>query len=448
MANSKEKLYKKLPETPGVYLMRDAKGKLLYIGKAGNLRRRVSSYFLRPHDARIERLVSHIAKINHKNTDSALEALILESALIKKHQPPFNIREKDDKSFLYVGVTKEDFPRVLLMRGKNFEKEASNMYFRGALTPSRTEHVSERSARKREEGDIRLRVGYGPFVSSSSLKEALRIMRRIFPWNTHPPGEIGKMKRACFNYGIGLCPGTCVGAIEKKEYMKTVRNIERFLSGEKKKIISELGREMARASKMLEFEKAEKIKRQLFALQHIYDTALIGDNEIAPARGGSAFGGKRIEGYDISNISGTDPVGSMVVFVSDKPAVSEYKKFIIKTVKGPNDVAMLREVLERRFSHSSDEKGWAYPDLVLVDGGKGQANMVKRILDMKHINIPVLGIAKGPERKRNDIVGTKPEWASERTLEQVRNEAHRFAITFHKKRRSGTFINDGHRRKR
>ena len=413
MVKNKEKLYEKLPETPGVYLMKDAKGKLLYVGKAGNLRRRVSSYFLRPHDARIERLVQRIAKIDHENTDSALEALILESALIKKHQPPFNIREKDDKSFLYVGITKEDFPRVLLLRGKELSGGSDIPPFRAT---------------------------YGPFVSSSSLKEALRIMRRIFPWNTHFPGETGKMKRACFNYGIGLCPGTCIGGISKSEYMKTVRNIVLFFSGEKKKIIMELEYEMKKASKKLEFEKAERIKRQLFALQHIQDTALIHENEIGNWKLEIGNSAKRVEGYDISNISGTDPVGSMVVFMDNKPMNGEYKKFIIKTVKGSNDIGMLREVLERRFSHTPKEKGWAYPDLVLVDGGKGQANTAKRVLAEKHINIPVIGIAKGSKRKRNDIIGVKPEWVSERTLEQVRNEAHRFAITFHKKRRSATFI--------
>jgi len=447
----KKNYYKNLPETPGVYLMKDAKGKLLYVGKAGNLRRRVSSYFLRlsasahdlrtgRHDARIEGLVQRIGKIDHENTDSALEALILESALIKKHQPPFNIREKDDKSFLYVGVTKEEFPRVLLIRGKDFKKEGSDMYLRAIPVPSRTEHSSERSARKREERNVRLRAGFGPFVSASSVREALRIIRRIFPWNVHEPEKVGVMKRPCFDYGIGLCPGMCIGGISKSEYMKTVRNIVLFFSGEKKKIIMELEYEMKKASKKLEFEKAEKIKRQLFALQHIHDTALINENEIGNWKLEIGNSAKRVEGYDISNISGTDPVGSMVVFMDDKPMNGEYKKFIIKTVKGSNDVGMLREVLKRRFSHTPKEKGWAYPDLVLVDGGKGQANTAKRVLAEKHINIPVLGIAKGPERKRNDIIGVKPEWVSERTLEQVRNEAHRFAITFHKKRRSATFI--------
>lgn len=428
MRRNKEELYEHLPETPGVYLMKDAAGEPLYIGKAANLKRRVSSYFLKPHDARLERLVERIAKIDYKSTDSALEALILESALIKKWEPPFNIREKDDKSFLYVGVTKETFPRILLLRGKELENR-------------RAPH---------------LRSVHGPFVSSSSAREALRVMRRIFPWNTHPPEKAGKMKRPCFDYGIGLCPGTCVGAVGRREYMHTVRSVERFFSGEKKKIISELEHEMRRASKRLEFEKAEKIKRRLFALRHIQETALLSEEnfKIQTADVEPQIT-KRIEGYDISNISGTDPVGSMVVFVGTRQSAgrkkeaavwthdkSQYRKFIIKTVEGSNDVAMLREVLERRFSHAPEEKGWIYPDVVLVDGGKGQVNAAKAVLAEKKINIPVLGIAKGPERKRNDIIGKRPEWVSERTLERVRDEAHRFAIAFHRKRRSASFLKE------
>lgn len=415
----RKKLYQDLPETPGVYLMKDARGKLLYVGKAGNLKRRVSSYFLRPHDARIEGLVARIARIDHKDTDSALEALILESALIKRHQPPFNVREKDDKSFLYVGITKEEFPRVLLLRGKELNVE-------GGAPP--------------------LRARFGPFVSASNLKEALRIMRRIFPWNTHEPEKVGAMRRPCFDHQIGLCPGTCIGAVTKGEYMRTVRNIALFLSGQKGRVAAGLERDMKSASGRLEFEKAERIKRQLFALRHVQDTALIGDGEIADRGLGTERSAKRIEGYDISNISGTDPVGSMVVFSGDRPAKGEYRKFIIRSVAGSNDVGMLREMLDRRFSRAADEKGWARPDLVLVDGGKGQVNAAREVLAGKGIAIPVLGIAKGPERKRNDIVGTRPEWVSARTLERVRDEAHRFAITFHKRRRSATFIGKGSRK--
>ena len=198
--------YKKLPDSPGVYLMKGKKGKLLYIGKAGNLRRRVSSYFLRPHDARISQMVSDIKTIDFLETDNALEALILEAKLIKDKKPPYNIKDKDDKSFLFIEITDEEFPRVLLVRGKSL------------------------SAGKR----------YGPFTSASSAREAIRILRKIFPWSTHPESKIGSYKKPCFEYEIGLCPGTCVGAISKKDYMKNIKGLKMFLSGQKNKLINSL----------------------------------------------------------------------------------------------------------------------------------------------------------------------------------------------------------------
>ena len=306
-------LYKNFPDTPGVYLFKDRKGKLLYIGKAGNLKRRVSSYFLRPHDLRIQKLVSEIKKIEYRKTDTAIEALILEAELIKKYQPPYNIREKDDSSFLFVEVTNEKLPRVLLVRGKD------------KLNGKR----------------------YGPFTSSSSIREALKIIRRIFPFSTHQTDK--PLKRPCFDYQIGLCPGTCTALVNKSEYKKNIRNLELFFEGGKKKIIANLKKEMAAASKKMEYEKAEKTKRQIFALQHIQDVALIGDEKIRET-GDKRQGARnkrretRIEGYDISNISGTSAVGSMVVFTDGEPNKNEYRKFKIKTIFRPDDVGMLREI--------------------------------------------------------------------------------------------------------
>jgi excinuclease ABC subunit C len=401
---SMEKLYIKLPDTPGVYLMKDSRGHILYIGKAGNLHRRVSSYFLKPQDYRISRLISEVRKIDYFKTDTALEALILEAALIKKYQPPFNIREKDDKSFLYVEITKEKFPRVLLVRGKD---------------PVRGKR-------------------FGPFVDAGSLREAVRILRRIFPWNTHSSQELENSKlkhgRPCFDYQIGLCPGTCIGAISRTDYLKTMRNIRLLFSGKRNAVIKKLTKEMGQASRALEFEKAAKLKRQIFALEHIRDAALITEDRIASLLDlQTAVHRKvpRIEGYDIAHISGAFAVGSMVVFIGDKPAKDQYRKFRIKTVKGQNDTAMLKEVLERRFKND-----WPEPDLILVDGGLAQVNAARRIVMKFEKKIPVLGIAKGPKRKRTDIVGGKlPFKISKRTLILVRDEAHRFATTYHKKLR-------------
>ncbi len=410
--------YRSLPETPGVYTMKDELGRVLYVGKAANLRRRVSSYFERPHDVRIQTLVGKIRSIAHEDTDTALEALILEAELIKKLRPPFNVREKDDKSFLYIEVTKEKFPRVLLVRGKD----------------------AERGKR------------YGPFTSASSVREALHILRRIFPWNTHAPDVIGKFKRPCFDCEVGLCPGTCVNAITHEEYLRTIDSLKLFFEGKKKKVLRIFEKDMAAASKKLDFEKAERLRRRIFALQHIQDTALISESEVllpaatAPAGTDGIY---RIEGYDISNISGASAVGSMVVFENGAPNKDEYRKFRIRSVFQPNDVGMLTEVLERRFGARHREAGraavgadqrWRMPDLILIDGGLAQANAAKKVLLRAGIRIPVLGIAKGPERKRNDIIGAVPKGVRKETLVHVRDEAHRFAIGYHKSLRGRTFL--------
>lgn len=408
----RDSLYKNLPDTPGVYLMRDAKGNLLYVGKAGNLKRRVSSYFLRPHDTRIETLVSKIAKVDFEKAGSAIEALIREADLIKEHEPPFNIREKDDKSFLYVEITQEVYPRIILARGKDIAKE-----------------------------NYRVKERYGPFTSAHALKEAMKIMRRIFPWNIHKPDEIGKFPRPCFDHEIGLCPGTCVGEISRTEYAKTTHNMILFFEGKKERVLKILSKDMKDAARKLDFEKAETLKRQIFALNHIQDIAFISEDKIAAETGKKRL---RIEGYDISNISGVSAVGSMVVFVGDRPDKDEYRKFKIRTVAGSDDYAMLQEILRRRFKRAaSGEPSWPLPDVILIDGGKGQVSSANNILEEVGIQIPIVGLAKGPERKRNDLIGLIPKGlqVDMKTLIKVRNEAHRFAISYHKNLRGRNFFN-------
>lgn len=422
----KNNLYKKLPESPGVYLMKDASGRILYIGKAANLKRRVSSYFapleaararsvsapltgfMRAHDVRIEKLVSQIAKIDYKKTDSSLEALILEAQLIKQYQPPFNIKEKDNKSFLRIEITKDDFPLVFLVRGNGNKGET-----------------------------------YGPFVYAASAREALKILRRIFPWSLHPREKVGKFSRPCFDYEIGLCPGTCIGAISRNDYLQNIKKLRLFLGGRKKELLRSVEKEMKEASKKMEFEKAAKLRRQLFALRHIRDTALISDDR--PETSLSGPQNYRVEGYDISNISGTSAVGSMVVFVGADPSKKDYRKFKIRTVVRPDDTGMLKEVLQRRFgrasSSSETQSRWPLPDLVLIDGGKGQVGVARKVLSGRGLKIPVLGIAKGPKRKKNEFIGKIPDWSDEKTLIFVRDEAHRFAVSYHKALRGRNFMN-------
>jgi len=395
-------LTKNLPDSPGVYLFKGARGKVLYVGKAGNIKRRVSSYYQKAHDKKTEKLLKDAKSIDFQKTDTAIEALILEAELIKKLKPIFNSREKDDKSFLYVDITKDKFPQVILSRGR-------------AAPP--------RNLAKR----------YGPFTTASHIREALRIIRRIFPFSIHEKEKIGTMVRPCFDYEIGLCPGTCVGRADRDEYLKDIRNIKLLFEGKKKRILSGLENEMKGASKSLDYERAERVKRQIFALQHIQDIALISDERSSIKD--STEGMKRIEGYDISNISGTSAVGSMVVFTGGISDKDEYRKFRIRTVQGVNDVAMLSEMLYRRLNNK-----WKLPDLILVDGGRGQVNTMLRVLRGRSLKIPVVGLAKGPTRKKNEVVGTLPSWTTLRELMAVRDEAHRFAIKYHRKVRGRQFV--------
>jgi excinuclease ABC subunit C len=405
--NGKEKFYKSLPETPGVYLMKGARGRILYIGKAANLKRRVSSYFLRPHNSRIEKMVSEVKTVGYKKTDTALEALILESELIKKHGPPYNVKEKDDKSFLYVEITKEKFPRVLLVRGHAYRQAG------------KTKAAGER---------------WGPFTSASSIREALRIVRKIFPFSIHPSQKTGKFKRVCFDYEIGLCPGTCVNEADRSDYLKNIRNIKLVFRGKKKKVLENLEKEMHSASRRTDFEKAAKLRRQIFALRHIQDVALISD-DLQPKT--YNFQPRlRIEGYDVSNISGTSAVGAMIVFLGGRPDKKEYRLFKIRTIKKSDDVGMLKEVFRRRLAHAE----WPLPDAVLVDGGRGQVNAAERVIDEFGLSLPVVGIAKGAKRKKNEFIGSIPYNLSPITLVKVRNESHRFARNYHKRLRNQTFM--------
>ena len=391
-------IYENIPSAPGIYLMKDKEDSLLYVGKAANLKRRVSSYFLRPHEARIEKLVRRIIRIDYIVTDSVIEALILEAEYIKRFKPSFNVKDKDDKSFLYVEVTREVFPRVLLVRGKSKARG----------------------------------VRYGPFTSASLIREALKIVRRIFPFSVHELKSIKNTPgRACFDYEIGLCPGTCTGIIDRKMYLKNIRNIKLFFVGKKERILRSLKKEMESASRKLDFEKAASIRKQVFSLRHIQDVSLITHSNFDESENASNI---RIEGYDISNTSGKEAVGSMVVFINGKPAKDQYRKFKIRTLVNSNDAGMLEEVLRRRFKND-----WLLPNIILIDGGVPQVNRAHRVLYESGLRIPIVGIAKGPKRKKNEVIGEIPEGTDVITLIRVRNEAHRFSVAYHRRLRRLAF---------
>ena len=408
MKDVQQKL-RNFPKTPGVYKFLDAEKTVLYVGKATSLRDRVRQYFSGQdtRGERIERLVLESANIEIMETDSVLEALLLEAELIKQYQPKYNIEGKDDKSFSYFIITKENFPRVLIMHKTDFVKEKfqTSMYKQGRV--------------------------FGPYTSRDQMQIALKIIRKIFPF--HNRSE--KSEKGCLSYQIGLCPGPYDGAISQEDYKRGMRNISLFLSGRKKKLLKDLNREMKNYAKIEEFEKAEVVKRQIFALEHINDIALIKKSE------GKALGetdNLRIEAYDISHISGEYMVASMIVFIGGVPNKSQYRKFKVKAIDGINDVGAMREVLARRLNHLED---WGVPDLIILDGGKGHMNMADDLWQKLNIKISVVAVAKGPTRKKVDIYKSKfvavdDEVLKDKVLiENLREEAHRFAIAYHKQLR-------------
>lgn len=405
---------KEFPRTPGVYKFLDEDGIVLYVGKATSLRDRVRQYFSGQdtRGERIERLVEESFDIEIIETDSVLEALLFEAELIKQYQPKYNIEGRDDKSFSYFVITHEKFPRVLIMHKTDFDKEKfqTSIYKRGKI--------------------------FGPYTSRDQMQIALKIIRKIFPF--HNRSE--KSEKGCLSYQIGLCPGPYDGAITPTEYKRNMRNISLFLSGRKKKLLKDLNREMKQYAKEEKFEKAEIVKKQIFALEHINDIALIKKSE------GKALGetnNLRVEAYDISHISGEYMVASMVVFVGGMPDKSQYRKFKVKAIDDIDDVGAMREVLARRLNHLED---WGVPDLIILDGGKGHINMADDLWQKLDIQIPVVAVAKGLTRKKVDIykselIDVYGKLLEDKILiENLREEAHRFAITYHKQLRDKNLI--------
>ncbi len=407
--NKKDLQKNKLPNTPGVYLFRGAKREILYIGKATSLRSRVRSYFISQiRDVRspiIEKMIEEAKKIEVIETDSVLEALILEANLIKKHQPIYNSREKDDKSFNYVVITDEMFPRVLTVRGKDLE---------GQLRKIKTKHF------------------FGPFPQGGQFKEAMKIIRKIFPYfDTKYPVEEGNskahIKQIKFNQSIGVFPGKPSEELDEKEYKKSIRHLKLFLDGKKKTLLSQLEREMKKLAKAEKFEKAQEIKRKIFALTHIRDVSLIKEEYKTP-RGSRVF---RIEAYDVAHTSGKQVTGVMAVVEDGEENKNEYRKFKIKN-DANNDTAALREILLRRLSHSE----WQYPRLIVVDGGKAQLNTANKVLKELGYMIPVIGVTKDEHHRPKGYAGEK-RFVKEREQEILlaNSEAHRFAISYHRKLR-------------
>jgi len=401
---------KKLPESSGVYIFKSGM-KVLYIGKATSLRSRVRSYFAsgisNVRSPLIEKMVLEAKSLDIIETDSVLEALILEANLIKKYKPIFNSKEKDDKSFNYVLFTDETFPRLLSIRGKNLKNQ---------LQKTKAKYL------------------FGPFPHGGQFKEAMKIIRKIFPYfDTKYPIEeefinkktSSKSKQIKFNQSIGIFPGKPGGDINKKEYSKSIRHLRLFFEGKKKALLSSLEKEMKDFAKKGEFEKASIIKKKIFAIIHIHDISLIKEEYKTPQKD-KVF---RIEAYDIAHMSGRNVIGVMSVVECGEINKGEYRKFKISK-EANNDTAALKEVLSRRFAHNE----WQYPNLIVVDGGKAQLNTANRTLSSFGYSIPIVGVVKDEHHNPKGFVGDKKLSVDfEREILLANSEAHRFAISYYRK---------------
>ncbi len=384
----------KLPDTSGVYFFQKGK-KILYIGKATSLKDRIKSYFssdlIKTRGLLLVDMITQADNIKYKTTKSVLEALLLETELIKKYKPYYNTKEKDDKSYSFVQITNEDFPIIKIVRGKNLTEK---------------EKISK---------DV-----FGPFVSKDQLRNALKIIRKIVPYRDEKC--LSNKNKPCFNYTIGLCPGTCINKISKKDYQKQINKFRLFLSGDLYKLSNSLKKEMNILSKAKRFEDAGNIRDKIYALNHINDIALINkDNNKNDIR---------IESYDIAHMSGQNMVGVMCVMINGEFKKDEYKKFIIKTVDGPDDIKALYEVLDRRFKHNE----WNKPSLIVIDGGKVQLNIAQKFFKDS------VSVVKDNKHKAKDVLNKeilRDKNINEDEIIKINAETHRFAISFFRKKMRG-----------
>ncbi|WP_166830339.1 excinuclease ABC subunit UvrC [Thalassoroseus pseudoceratinae] len=425
---------RELPTEPGVYLMKDSQGRVIYVGKAVNLRSRVLSYF--SSQAAVERrtaeLVKEIDHIDHIPTDSEVDALLLEARLIKDIQPKFNTDLKDDKTFPYLQITtNEDFPRIEFTR-------------------------------KPETKGVKL---YGPFTSAGQLRGTITVLQKIFRFRTctldiDEQDERWRWFRPCLLASINQCTAPCNLRISQEDYKRDIARLRMFLDGKKAKVIKELQAEMAAASKELKFEKAARLRDDIKALETIH---LRGDLEqhaqpeafyVDPKKGLKGLQKifqlpempRVIEGMDIAHLQGGETVASLVQFIDGLPFKHGYKRFKIKTVDGVDDFGSMREVVSRRLRRLQQEHG-KFPDILLIDGGKGQLNAALGAMETIGVTPPppfVISLAKREEEVY--VPGeSEPRKLSRhsfalRLLQYVRDESHRFAQHYHHiLRRKSTF---------
>ena len=423
----------KLPNSPGVYFHKNKDNQVIYIGKAANLRNRVRQYFQnsRLRDVKTIALINEIADVDWMVVDTEIDALFLEAELIRRNLPKYNILLRDDKSYSYIRINYNDpHPSVTLTRRP---LDDSARYF-------------------------------GPYINGKDIRMALRLLRKIFPYSTHV-NQIPK--RACLQYHLGLCPGIEEDKTPLKEYRANLRLLISYIEGNRAVLINKLEKSMQIAAKRKEFEKASIYRNQMLALKTLTKQRLFTDSESLDISKDKAIGGlidllglekipRRIEGYDISHMQGTDNVASMVVFKNGMPEKAEYRKFKLR-VPGNNDFAHMEEVITRRLS-PKNVKLWGTPDLILIDGGKGQLSSAIKARDLMKFSIPMIGLAKREEEIVVDLNGSNVELNEVeikkqlsivrnsdnftkimlptnsdivKLLQRIRDESHRFAVSYH-----------------
>lgn len=418
-----------LPDEPGVYLYYDTTGTLLYVGKATSLKRRVGSYFTKAHNGRIAEMVGRIVRIEYVQTPTVIEALVLEANYIKTKKPYYNILLRDDKTFQYLVITNEPYPKPVLKRGLELAELGINPFSKTLSAKAKTRFLAV----------------YGPYTSGPSLRKALDLIRKAIPWSICEPPEVTGKTRPCFNVHLKKCPGVCTGAISRAEYKRIIRKLMLFFEGKVSILRKQMEREMKQAAAAMDFERAAQLRNNLYALDHVKDIALISREDSAlpferEVPEGSIDLEGRIEAFDIAHISGTSAVAAMTVFLHREPAKALYRKFKIKVAPGGDDFASMEEVLRRRFARAiAGTKGWELPELLVIDGGEGQVAVLERVLQELNIRVPYVGIAKGFDRKQDRLVYDRADPVLNRAvimgkpiLQRVRDEAHRFAGSYHR----------------
>jgi len=388
------------PNSPGVYLMRDRRGKVLYVGKAGSLRKRLSSYFIKGLDSKTLALMNKVADIEFRLSPNESMALLLEAGLIHKFKPHYNISLRDDKSFPFVKISAEVFPAISITRKKD---DSSGRYI-------------------------------GPYTNAKLLKNALKVIRRSFAYRScrRLPGK------SCIYGRINLCPAPCLGRLDPKEYNLRIEDIILILEGKADLLINRLRHLMQNKSRARDFEAAAEARDQISTLAEL-SAGLSGVNrkgelEDLKNKLGLRKLPERIEGFDISNISGKQAVGSMVSFYRGNPDKNNYRRFRIKDCTGMDDYKMLAEVVRRRYSRLIKENS-ALPDLLLIDGGKGHLLAAFRQVKELGLDLPLVSIAKKEELVYSNNKECGLNFADDtptlNLIRRVRDEAHRFAVSYH-----------------